>query len=141
MATQMVVAMVTNWGLSEVIGPVYHGVANEDLYTHSRGGEHNYMSPHTAELIDKEVKRIIEQGYNVAKNILTQHVEQLHLLAKMLIEHETLMGQQIKNLLSNRVLNSEAENLFPTNKLKAENSEEEEEEEEEFKRIQKKNSE
>ncbi len=112
MATQMALAMVTNWGLSEELGPVYHGAANEDLYSQGRGGN-SHNSPHTSELIDKEVKRIIEQGYNFAKDILTKHIEQLHLLAQMLIEHETLTGQQIKNLLSDRSLNSETENLFP----------------------------
>ena len=59
------------------------------------------------------MKKIIEQGYNRAKDILTQNIAELHLLAKMLIEHETLSGQQIKNLLSDRTINSEEENLFP----------------------------
>lgn len=112
MATQMARAMVTDWGLSELIGPIYYGSANEDLYSHGRVGN-SHSSPHTAEMIDKEVKKIIEKGYDFAKDILTEHIKQLHLLAKMLIEHETLSGQQIKNLLSDRSLNSEAENLFP----------------------------
>lgn len=111
MATKMATSMVTKWGLSETIGPVYHDSPNEDLYSSSRGGSHH--SPHTSELIDKEVKKIIETGYDFAKAILTKHIAQLHLLAQMLMEHETLTGQQIKNLLSDRSLNSEAENLFP----------------------------
>ncbi|MDD9334485.1 MAG: ATP-dependent zinc metalloprotease FtsH [Rickettsiaceae bacterium] len=111
MATQMARAMVTDWGLSDAIGPVYHGSSNEDLYTSGRGAGHT--SVHTAELIDTEVRKIIEKGYDFAKNILTTHIDQLHLLAKLLIEHETLSGQQIKNLLSDRSMNSEEENLFP----------------------------
>ncbi|XVN42405.1 MAG: ATP-dependent zinc metalloprotease FtsH [Candidatus Rickettsia vulgarisii] len=110
MATQMARAMVTEWGLSAELGPVYHGSPNEDMYT--RGGN-NHNSTHTAELIDEEVKKIIEKGYNLAKDILTKHIDQLHLLVEKLIEYETLTGQQIKNLLSNRELNSEAENSFP----------------------------
>jgi cell division protease FtsH len=112
MATQMARSMVTDWGLSEAIGPVYHGVSNEDLYSSGRNSGGN-NSVHTAELIDGEVKKIIEQGYNRAKEILVKNMAQLHLLAKMLIEHETLSGQQIKNLLSDRTINSEEENLFP----------------------------
>ncbi|WP_341756907.1 MULTISPECIES: ATP-dependent zinc metalloprotease FtsH [unclassified Candidatus Tisiphia] len=111
MATQMAKAMVTDWGLSDAIGPVYHGSSNEDLYANGRGAGHT--SVHTAELIDAEVKKIIEQGYNFAKNILTEHINELHLLAKILIEHETLSGQQIKNLLSGRAINSEEVNSFP----------------------------
>jgi cell division protease FtsH len=113
MATRMARAMVTDWGLSDAIGPVYHGSSNEDLYTNGRDSGHN--SAHTAELIDVEVRKIIEKGHDFAKNILTKHLEQLHLLAKMLIEHETLSGQQIKNLLSARSMNSEEKNSFPIN--------------------------
>ncbi len=111
MATQMAKAMVTDWGLSDAIGPVYHGSSNEDLYANGRGTGHT--SVHTAELIDKEVKNFVEKGYDLAKNILTEHISELHLLAKILIEHETLSGQQIKNLLSGRAMNSEEANLFP----------------------------
>ena len=112
MATGMAKAMVTEWGLSETIGPVYHGTSNEDLYSSGRNGA-NSNSTYIAQLIDEEVRKIIEKGYDFAKNILTENINQLHLLAKMLIEHETLSGQQIKNLLSDRLINSEAENLFP----------------------------
>ncbi|WP_375318861.1 ATP-dependent zinc metalloprotease FtsH [Candidatus Tisiphia endosymbiont of Oplodontha viridula] len=111
MATRMAKAMVTDWGLSDAIGPVYHGSSNDDLYANGR--EAGHTSVHTAELIDAEVKKIIEQGYNFAKNILTKHINELHLLAKILIEHETLSGQQIKNLLSGRAINSEEVNSFP----------------------------
>ncbi|WP_425362121.1 ATP-dependent zinc metalloprotease FtsH [Candidatus Tisiphia endosymbiont of Mystacides longicornis] len=111
MATRMARAMVTDWGLSDAIGPVYHGSSNEDMYASGRGEVHT--SVHTAELIDREVKNFVEKGYDLAKNILTEHISELHLLAKILIEHETLSGQQIKNLLSGRAMNSEEANLFP----------------------------
>ncbi|WP_250312078.1 MULTISPECIES: ATP-dependent zinc metalloprotease FtsH [Rickettsieae] len=111
MATRMARAMVTDWGLSDAIGPVYHGSSNEDMYASGRGEGHT--SVHTAELIDREVKNFVEKGYDLAKNILTEHISELHLLAKILIEHETLSGQQIKNLLSGRAMNSEEANLFP----------------------------
>lgn len=110
MATQMARAMVTEWGLSDVVGTIYYGSSNEDLYTRNTASD---KSQHTAEIIDKEVKRIIDQGYTFAKNILTKHIDQLHLLASALIEHETLSGQQIKNLLTNRELNSEEVVVFP----------------------------
>ncbi|KAJ6644888.1 ATP-dependent zinc metalloprotease FtsH [Pseudolycoriella hygida] len=110
-ATSIAKHMVMEGGLSDVIGPVYHSSSNEDSYGSGRSASHT--SEYTSELIDKEVKQIIGKGYERAKSILTENIDQLHFLAKMLIEHETLSGQQIKNLLSNRPLNSEAENLFP----------------------------
>jgi len=111
MATQMAKAMVTDWGLSDKIGPVYHGSSNEDLYS-SRSGSSD-RSEHTSEIIDQEVKKLIDEGYNFAKNILTTHVDELHILAEALIEHETLSGHQIKNLLNGRKLDSEEEVSFP----------------------------
>lgn len=110
MATRMAKAMVTEWGLSDEIGAVYHGSSSEDLY--ARGGKAEH-SEHTSELIDKEVRGLVDQGYEFAKKILTTHIEQLHLLANALIEHETLSGHQIKNLLSGLPLDSEAEVQFP----------------------------
>jgi cell division protease FtsH len=111
MATRMAKAMVTDWGLSDKVGPVYHGSAGEDMYANRNSSSDRSES--TSELIDEEVKKIVTTGYDLAKDILTKHLDQLHILAKALIEYETLSGQQIKNLLSSRQLDSEEENNFP----------------------------
>jgi cell division protease FtsH len=101
MATNMAKAMVTEWGLSDKVGPIYHGGSSEDMYARSSGQEH---SETTSELIDSEVKRIIDEGYNFAKKVLTDHLKDLHKLANALLEHETLSGTQIKNLLADKPL-------------------------------------
>lgn len=111
-ATNIARAMVTKAGLSDLIGPIFHGSSSDDMYGRQPSNE---TSEATAELIDTEVKRIITQGYEFAKDILTKHIDQLHTLANALIEYETLSGQQIKNLLSGRALDSEEENKFPFN--------------------------
>jgi cell division protease FtsH len=111
MATQMARAMVTEWGLSDAIGPIFHGTSNEDLYTQGRNGKQG--SEHTSEIIDQEVKNLVQKGYDFAKDTLTRNIDQLHLLASALIEHETLSGQQIKNLLTGKDLNSEEVVIFP----------------------------
>lgn len=110
MATRMAKAMVTEWGLSDEVGPIFYGSNNEDLYARRSNDE---RSEKTSELIDFEVKKIITEGYNFAKNILTKHMDQLHVLANALVEYETLSGHQIKNLLSGKSLDSEEENTFP----------------------------
>ncbi|WP_341790103.1 ATP-dependent zinc metalloprotease FtsH [Rickettsia endosymbiont of Polydrusus tereticollis] len=109
-ATQVARAMVTQLGLSDLVGPIFHGSAGDDIYGRQNTSE---RSEATADLIDAEVKRIITEGYDFAKNILTKHIDQLHILANALVEYETLSGQQIKNLLSNRPLDAEEENTFP----------------------------
>ena len=112
MATRMAHAMVTEWGLSEKVGPVFHGNASEDRYSQNGGGD-KFRSEKLSEAIDNEVRRIIDEGYNFAKNILNKHIAQLHLLAQALIEHETLSGRQIKNLLLGKTIDHEEEPIFP----------------------------
>ena len=112
MATSMAQAMVTEWGLSDKIGPIFYGKSNEDIYASGGSGDKG-RSQKTSEIIDDEVKRIIQEGYDFAKNILTTHLDQLHTLAKNLIERETMSGQEIKNLLSGKKIDSEEENHFP----------------------------
>lgn len=111
MATNMAKSMVTEWGLSEEVGPIYHGTSSEDRYVGSEGEK--FRSEKLSDTIDKEIKKIIDEGYNLAKKILTENVEELHILAKALIEYETLSGKQIKNLLAGNDLNSEENAVFP----------------------------
>ena len=57
-----------------------------------------------AQFTEEEVKAIVEQGYNIAKNILTKNLKHLHSLAAALIEHETLSGSQIQDLLAGKTI-------------------------------------
>jgi cell division protease FtsH len=91
--------MVKEWGLSEKAGAILYS-NSDDLY--SSGRHHKEYSEHTAQIIDQEVRELVDQGYNTAKNILTKHLKQLHELANALIEHETLSGKQIQDLLAGK---------------------------------------
>jgi len=62
------------------------------------------MSDETARLIDSEVKRFVEQGLERARQILTDHLDQLHLIANALLELETLTGEDIKRLIAGEEL-------------------------------------
>jgi cell division protease FtsH len=114
MATRMAQAMVTEWGLSDKVGPIFHGRSNEDMYASGSGDK--TRSEKTSELIDQEIKRIVDEGYNFARYILTTHIDQLHILAKALIEHETLSGKQIKHLLLGNSIDNEEDPEFPISK-------------------------
>ncbi|NRB10409.1 MAG: ATP-dependent metallopeptidase FtsH/Yme1/Tma family protein [Rickettsiaceae bacterium] len=119
MATKMAEAMVTEWGLSDKIGPIFHGRSNEDMYSYSGAGDKT-RSDNTSEMIDVEIKKLIDEGYDFAKEILTKHLDQLHTLAKTLIEKETLSGKQIKNLLVGNDIEADEDPEFPvTNKKKS----------------------
>ncbi len=111
-ATTMATSMVTEWGLSDKIGPIFHGRSNEDMYVYGGAGDKT-RSENTSEIIDAEIKKLIDEGYDFAKDILTKHLDQLHILAKTLIDKETLSGKQIKNLLVGNDIDADGEPEFP----------------------------
>ncbi len=100
-ATDLARAMVTRWGLSE-LGPIAFGDNQEEVFLgHSVARQQN-ISEDTARKIDAEIKRIVEQGYTLAKKILSERLDDLHTLAKGLLEYETLSGDEIKALLAGK---------------------------------------
>jgi len=82
--------MVTKYGMSKSIGVVAHNYEDDG----------KSMSTETRLMIESEVRVLLQKAYENAKNILTIHQKELHVLASHLIEHETLTGAQIKTLLS-----------------------------------------
>ncbi len=99
-ATYMAKNMVTKWGLSDKLGTV--DLSEDDS---SKMFSNKSYSEATSQMIDQEVRRIIEEAYNKAKDILLAKNSDLHLLAKALLEHETLTGEQIKILLAGGEIN------------------------------------
>jgi len=97
MATSCARAMVRVWGMSDKIGPIYYGEENQDVYTHQHSSQKAY-STKTEDLIDQEVRSLVEEGYARAKKILTKHKDQLHKIANALLEKETLTGDELKVL-------------------------------------------
>ncbi|KAL4592592.1 hypothetical protein LXL04_005592 [Taraxacum kok-saghyz] len=89
-ATQLARAMVTKYGMSKEVGVVAHNYDDNG----------KSMSTETRLLIEKEVREFLEKAYNNAKNILTTYSKEHHALANALLEHETLSGKQIKELLA-----------------------------------------
>ena len=99
MATQLARAMVMEWGMSEKLGRVrYTGNEQEVFLGHSVTQTVN-MSEETAQLVDAEIRTLIEDAEQAARHILTDHVDELHTLAKALLEFETLSGEEVKAVL------------------------------------------
>src|SRR5438105_3836150 len=99
MATRMARAMVTRFGMSDELGPVAYGENQEEVFLGHSVSRTQNVSEATAQKIDAEVRRIIEETYNRAKQILQDRINDLHTLAKGLLEYETLTGDEINGLL------------------------------------------
>ena len=94
-ATELAHRMVCEWGMSEKLGPMTFGKKEEQIFLGRDFTQQQDYSEHTAVEIDREVRRIIQDCYNQAKEILTSNLELLHLVAKELLEKEVLDGAEI----------------------------------------------
>ena len=98
-ATQLARDMVTRWGMSDALGPLQYAEPEEEVFLGYSVNRTRGMSNETAQLIDKEIRRIVEDGYDRAKTVLDEHRDELEKLAQALLEYETLSGDEIKTLL------------------------------------------
>ncbi len=99
MATKMARNMVTKFGMSEKLGPLQYGENEEEVFLGRSVQRHQNVSEETAKLIDSEIRQIVDSCYDLAKKILNEKIDDLHALAKGLIEYETLNGDEITTLL------------------------------------------
>ena len=98
-ATRLAKMMVTRWGYSEELGMVAYGDNNDEVFLGMSMGRSQHVSEETQKKIDSEVKRLVHDGYTEAKRILTERLDDLHSLAKYLLEYETLSGDEIIKVL------------------------------------------
>jgi cell division protease FtsH len=101
-ATKLARMLVTRWGLSPELGTVAYGENQEEVFLGYSVSRQQSISEDTVKKIDAEIKRFVEEGYQLARQILTENRAQLEILAKGLIEYETLTGDEIKNLLAGK---------------------------------------
>ena len=98
-ATNTARAMVTQWGMSDRLGMVQYGDDDEYVFLGREVSRAKVYSEFTSQEIDGEVKRIIDNAYKIAKDILTTNLDKLELIAKSLLEYETLDGQQVEEIV------------------------------------------
>jgi cell division protease FtsH len=99
MATRMAKNMVTRYGMSKELGPLAYGENEEEVFLGRSVTRQQNMSEETAKKVDSEVKKIVEAGYDRAKKVLTEKIDDLHKLAKALLVYETLTGDEIRDLM------------------------------------------
>ena len=99
MATDMARRMVTEWGMSDKLGMIHYGANQEEVFLGHSVTQSKNLSEATANTIDAEIKRLVQGGYDKAKQLLTDHIDELHKVAQALLEHELLSGDEIKAIL------------------------------------------
>ena len=107
-ATKRARAMVMRAGLSKELGPILYGENEEEVFLGRSVARQQNMSEETARKVDAEIKRFVDMGYERAKKILNEKIDDLHKLAKALLVYETLTGNEIEDLIN--------KNVYPPNK-------------------------
>ncbi len=107
-ATQLARAMVTKYGMSDEMGPVEYGENQEEVFLGRSVTQTQSVSEAVAQKIDKEIRKLVDEGYNEAKKILSEKIEDLHKIAKALLTYETLTGEEIEDIIN--------KNKYPENK-------------------------
>ncbi len=98
-ATKLARAMVTRWGFSEKLGTVAYGENQEEVFLGHSVSRTQNISEKTAQVIDEEVRRLVNEGWDAARHILTTKAQDHEALAQALLEYETLSGDEINALL------------------------------------------
>jgi len=101
-ATQLARNMVTQWGMSDELGPMVYGEREHEPFLGREITRQTNISEETARKIDAVVRKMIEDNYDRAKTILEKHMDQLHLLAKALIKYETLDTTDIDRVMAGK---------------------------------------
>ena len=93
--------MVTKWGLSSKLGPMRYGdESDEPFLGMTAGSSRQDISDETARVIDQEVKSILTDCYDQATTILKEHLDKLHVMAKALVDYETIDSNQIDDIMA-----------------------------------------
>ena len=103
-ATEIARKMVCEWGMSEKLGPLTFGKKDEEIFLGREFARAKDYSERTAQLIDEEVSRIVQEAADRAERLLSENIDKLHRLAKALLEHEILDGAEIDRVLNGQPL-------------------------------------
>ncbi|NDD92027.1 ATP-dependent zinc metalloprotease FtsH, partial [bacterium] len=98
-ATEIARKMVCEWGMSDVLGPMMFGQKEEQIFLGREISQHRDYSEQTAQTIDREIRDIVERNYKRARDILTANLQILHSLSEALLEHETLDGDEVDQII------------------------------------------
>ena len=101
-ATKMARNMVTKWGLSDELGPVAYGEQEDEVFLGRSVTQHKNVSDDTARKIDEVVRSILDRAYERTRQILTENLDKLHVMADALLTYETIDAKQIDAIMEGR---------------------------------------
>ncbi|KJV09514.1 cell division protein FtsH [Elstera litoralis] len=113
-ATSLARRMVTEWGMSEKLGRLRYSENEEEVFLGHSVTQRKNVSDATAKIIDDEIRRIIDYSEGRARDILTGNMDALHRLAKALLEHETISGDEVRALIRGESIARDASDDAPT---------------------------
>ena len=99
-ASKIARAMVTKYGMSEVLGTITFGSGQEEVFLGRDFTTQRNYSEETSAKIDEEVKKIVDKGYTTAKSLLEEHIEKLHQVAGVLLEKEKIDGEEFLSIMN-----------------------------------------
>lgn len=108
-ATNLARSMVTEWGMSDTLGPVLYSENSGEVFLGRSVTQNKNMSEDTARLVDAEIKRLVTEGHAEATKILKEKSKEWETLAQALIEYETLTGDEIKAVIAGEKINRKNE--------------------------------
>ncbi len=103
-STEIARKMVCEWGMSDNLGPLAYGKKEEQIFLGREFAQHRDYSEDTARLIDNEIRAIVTQSYEKAKEIIQGNMDTLHRLASALLEKEVLDGNQIERIIKDEAV-------------------------------------
>jgi cell division protease FtsH len=121
-ATEIGRRMVTEFGFSEKLGPLRYSENEQELFLGHSVTQRKNISDHTAQIIDEEIRKLVESAEAKARKVLTQHLDDLHTVAKTLLEYETLTGDEVKALLRGETIARPSPDSEPPAKKKGRRS-------------------
>ena len=99
MATNMARAMVTQFGMSDILGPLSYGNNEDEVFLGYSVAKTQNLSEETQKVVDSEIHRLVEEGHKVATDLVLKFKKELIIIAEGLLDYETLSGHEIDNLL------------------------------------------
>lgn len=115
-ATNLARSMVTEWGMSDALGPVKYSDNSEEVFLGRSVTQNKNMSEETARLVDLEIKRLVTEGHAQATKILKEKKKDWETLAQAMMTYETLTGDEIKAVLAGEKIDKEREKPVSQNK-------------------------
>lgn len=99
-ATEIARRMVTQWGMSDVLGPMVYGENEGEVFLGRSVTTHKSVSEATMQQVDAEIRRIIDEQYALARKLIEENRDKVEAMAKALLEYETIDADQINDIMA-----------------------------------------